>query len=164
MKRLILTAITALSLVLVPVTAPAQSRLEGQELLGILLGLGALAAIAKEVRDRDDEKEKARAARKLAPVQRHKPSAPVYDEFHYDHDYRRPVRHSDFLPANCRRGDVRLKDNSRVLGARCLRRFDVETRRLPERCRHRVTTQGGPRTVFGIRCLRRSGYEVARLN
>ncbi len=165
MKRLALTAITALSIALTPATAPAESRLEGQEILGLLLGLGALAAIVNEVRDRDEVRPATRTYR--APIRQSRLPAPVYEEFWYDRQERRKnqrfSRHTRLLPSNCIRPDVTLR-NSRVLGDPCLRRFDVQTRRLPEQCRHRVNTRSGWRTVFRVRCLRKSGYEVARLN
>ncbi len=161
MKRLALMAVTALSIALAPAAATAESRLEGREVLGLILGLGALAAIANELRDRDALRPATRSQR--APIRQTRLPAPVYDEFWYNPNGRQGVWDTGTLPSNCTRADVRLRD-SRVLGDRCLRRFDVETRNLPRECRHRVDTRDGRQTVFGIRCLQRSGYEVARLN
>lgn len=142
MKNLAITSCLAIALALGTGARPA-AALEGEELLGLIIGLGALAAIGNELADRRDERAK---------------PAPAVPHARYRHA--RP-RHRA-LPAACLRTVDTYRGERRVFGARCLARNDVRLARLPDRCRFDIRTNRGFRPVYGSRCLRREGYTVAR--
>ena len=153
MKNIALTGCLALGIALSPAARPAQA-LDGAEALGLIIGLGALAAIARELKDDDDHraKPKTNVTRNLAnhgPVFR-----PVGKQ---QQTYKKKRR---VLPRACLREVRTPRGEIRALGRRCLRNHEVRVGRLPSQCRFEARNG---RVVFAARCLRRNGYEFGRL-
>ena len=71
-------------------------------------------------------------------------------------------RHHRVLPASCLREVRGARRNFRVVGEHCLRRNNVSTSRLPDRCRIQVRAGGRLRTAYAMPCLYRAGYDVGR--
>ncbi len=157
MKRMILTAVTATALALGPVATAPASAADTKDVLGALLGIAALAAIAHEVKE--NKAERNRTTRR------------VYndDGYYYggdgyrDRSWDRRDRQAKVLPGEC----LRVLDNGRhdgiVFPARCLSRNGVRTRELPDRCETQVRTREGRIDVYRARCLADAGWTLPRL-
>ena len=156
MKNLILTAGLAVGIALSPAARPAQAN-DGIDTIGLILGLGALAAIANEARKRD---------RKPAAKQyhHHKPKAQYGHAHGQKKKVYRPANrgHNRWtLPARCLREIRTPRGTRRALGAPCLRNNGVRVRSLPPRCRFEAGNGRGP-AVYAARCLRREGYQIGK--
>ncbi|MEZ5686902.1 MAG: hypothetical protein R3D78_13945 [Paracoccaceae bacterium] len=140
-------------------TPAAALSKQDRQILGALIGLGVLAAVA-------DSAENNRRA--PPPVSR-------YDDNRWDGDrhgdYRRPapephrparVDRRYMIPAQCVE-EVRLRGKWReVVSERCMARNRVETR-LPRACRFDIRDPRGDReAVYGRNCLEQEGFRVTR--
>ncbi len=131
--------------------APAKA-LDGEEVIGVIIGLAALAAISNELRDDKDDEVKPK---------HHRSQERFRDRPYYGRDTFRQ-RGFRVLPEACLRRVETARGHRNVLGIRCLERNGIRTARLPERCERNVLTRRGDRVVFGARCLRNAGYEIGR--
>ena len=114
-------------------TAAAPARaFDGEDLLGVIVGLAAIAAINGSLKD--DDRGKAHRS------------------------YRQ--HRSRILPEACLRRVETRRGVRDVLGARCLERSGIRTARLPDRCERRIERRHGVRRVFGVRCLQKAGYRI----
>lgn len=163
--KLFATAILGLALA---TTTAAPVKAESNDLAKAVLGIAAVAIIAKSIDDRNDRRREAKAtvgASRLGSVDRH----------HDGRELRGTVRpfngfgpkagrgyKKSPLPQSC----LRIVDKGRrdrlAYGARCLDQNYRFASKLPARCETAVRTPRGLRTVYGARCLERDGWIVAR--
>lgn len=155
LKKFSVSALTALSLALVPVPAAAN----GEDLAKVLAGLVALGLVAKAVDDRRDKRKAAQVARAQD------------DRRIIEGELRRPdwrgngtglQNHFTPLPDRCLRVVATDQRDRLVYGKRCLRKTYKYTAHLPGRCERDVRHGNGWRQVYAARCLAREGWRVAR--
>ncbi len=164
--KLLTTSILALALATANV-APAQA--DNKDLAKVILGIAAVAIIAKTIDDRKD--------RRAAPVPTVGASRLGSVEQSYGRDGRRVidghVRPYDKggpkagrgykkqpLPRACLRVIETERRDRLAYGSRCLQRNYKFASRLPDRCETAVRTNRGVRTFYGARCLDREGWRV----
>lgn len=133
--------------------AAAPARADTNDIGKVLLGVAAIAVIAKVASD--NKKQRA------APVY----SAPTRNETR-NHAAPIPQRHvranRKELPRACfgqydtRRGALR------GFGARCLQNNMRHHVRLPAACAQQVRTRHGRETIYAARCMRDYGYTIER--
>ncbi|MEM9343339.1 MAG: hypothetical protein AAGA87_09850 [Pseudomonadota bacterium] len=139
MKKLIATTMIAGALALNPMaSAPAQAG-DAKDVLGVIVGLAALAAIANEIDNNRDNRARSRVVIRNNNHTRHR---------------------SRVLPSQCLRTLETDRGFRNVLRARCLERNGVRTARLPDRCERTVQTRRGFGTAFAARCLQRQGFAI----
>lgn len=149
MTRLLTAALTSAALVLSPAGVRPASASGGEELLGLLLGIGTVYAIGKGI-------EQARApAPTPAPVPEriadtHRLSA--------GHAWSAPRR---TVPRDCLDTFDTWHGELRGFDRRCLSRSMERPDRLPAMCA--IDTRIGQReaTVYSARCLQLEGWDVA---
>ena len=124
--------------------APAQAA-DTEDILGVIVGLAAIAAIADRAKD-DDRGKVHRSYRDNRSI-RH---------------YNSKKRNRFVLPEHCLRRSETRRGLRTVLPVRCLERSGVRTSRLPHRCERRAELRRGVRNVFGARCRQRVGYTVGQ--
>ncbi|SMX23149.1 hypothetical protein BOA8489_01253 [Boseongicola aestuarii] len=165
LMKLLATAILGLTLA---TTNAAPVKAEGNDLAKAILGIAAVAIIAKSIDDRNDRRRKASAtvgASRLGTVDRHNDGRQLYGTVRpYDGFGPKAGRgyKKSPLPQSC----LRIVDTGRrdrlAYGARCLDRNFRFASKLPDQCVTAVRTPRGVRTVYGARCLERDGWIVAR--
>ena len=143
MRQIFTASLVSLALATAPISATPARAADAENVIGILLGLGALYAIGRSI-DRDD-KERATA------VRRSRQEPPRFQS----PDRRR------VLPAECLRTFETRNGPVRGFSRHCLKRTMHRVDRLPERCELQIRTDRGPRTIYAPRCLRRQGWQVA---
>lgn len=159
MKKIILTAVTAAAIAFNPaVTAPAQAA-DTKDVLGALLGIAAVAAIANEVRkNRDDKRTTNRSSQ----------YDPYYPGGQWDGQRGRHHGHREarVLPGQCLRvvDGGRRNDDGIVFPQHCLNQAGVRSRDLPDHCMSRVRSREGRIPVYEARCLADAGWSLPRLS
>ena len=149
MKRLIMTGCLAVALAFGPQNAAPAKAFEGEEILGIVLGLAALAALSQEF-NRDDDKK----GHKYRPHSQ----GQKYGHSKYRPNSYRP--HHYALPGRCVT-QVRTSRGTRsVLGERCLRDANYRISALPRNCRFSFRTRHGVRYGYSAYCLRQAGFAI----
>jgi hypothetical protein len=156
MKRYLLLAVTATVLALSPVaTVPAKAA-ETRDIIGAIIGIAAIGAIAHQI-------SKNRKEQRGQPDRRK-----TYDDRRqWRHDDRRGhgngYRQARVLPGQC----LRVLDGGRqdgiVFPERCLWQSGVRRDRLPRHCETQIQTYRGPVDVYPARCLARAGWTLPRL-
>jgi hypothetical protein len=148
MKRFItFTAITAIALTSLTATPAAALGQNEKNVLGILLGLAVIGAVANDM-ERNRQYNSARPA----PTPPARPNPPGHSRWE---DRAAP------LPASCLR-TVRISSRNReVISAGCLEQQGVRTR-LPNSCAVEVNTDWGKQKVYTTSCLTDAGYRIAR--
>ena len=152
MKNIALTGCLALGIALSPTARPAQA-LDGIETIGLIIGLGALAALANDRKDNGD-----RAKPKAQVTHNQVNHGPVFRKA--DKTQQTFKKKRRILPRACVREVRTPRGEIRALGRRCLRNHEVRVGRLPGQCR--FETRNGRRVVYGARCLQRNGYAIGR--
>ncbi|MBT8458651.1 MAG: hypothetical protein HKP37_12595 [Boseongicola sp.] len=167
--KVITTAILGLALA---TTTVAPARADNDDLAKALLGIAAVAIIAKTVDDRRDrrkaaaiESEATIGASRLGSLKR--PHAGrAFNGTISRFDRHGPKARRGYkktpLPQNCLRIVNTGRGDRVAYGGRCLNRKFRFASKLPERCETFVHTNRGIRTVYSERCLRREGWNVAR--
>lgn len=153
MKRTILTAVTAAALALSPMaTAPARAA-DAHDIIGTILGVAALAAIANELNE-DRSPQYGRSSRRV-----------TYDDGRYGRNgsYDRNRRYAQVLPGECLRVLDGGRTDSIVFPERCLNSNGIRTSRLPQRCESTVRTRQGRLDVYHARCLADAGWRLPRI-
>jgi len=150
MKRTILAGLTAAALALSPPAASPARAEGGGELLGLLLGIGAIYAIGKGI-------EQARA-----PAAVPRPSPERIREPHRlapGYGWNVPQR---TLPRSCLASFDTWHGSIRGFGADCLARTMRRPDRLPPTCA--IETRVGHRDarIYSARCLQLEGWEISR--
>ena len=152
MRRHILAPALAITIAL-GVVAPRPAQAEnGEAIVGVIVGVAALALIAKAIEDNREE-EKARAQRATRVD-----ATPNSTRINRHGQHSRLYNRSRILPDQCFRTIETRSGVRRVFGQRCLQRNGVNTARLPGACAFQVRTQRGIRTVYAGRCLRQNGW------
>ena len=140
--------------------APAKAA-DAEDILGVLLGIGAIYAIGRAI-EQNRAEANAPVTRRVVP-ERIEPRAV----------------HKSVRPAPRRDGRTPWTGRDRSLPAECLYRFDTRngplvgfgkrclentiryTGRLPDDCAIRTRVGGRDRTIYSARCLRIEGWQVA---
>lgn len=146
----ILIPILAAGLIATAPAAPA--RADAQNIAGVLAGVVTLGLIAKAINDRNEERDKARAAE----VTRNAPNR---------QDTWRPLGrhpgHNDrVLPSACLVEVTSVGPGAVAYDRQCLRERVARAERLPASCEWKTRTDRGWRTVYGAECLSRAGYRT----
>lgn len=145
MTRVLAAIVAAAALALSP---PAKAD-GGEELIGLLLGIGAVYAIGKGI-------ERARAPEQLREAE----PQPVHELRWRDGGYRgqTPTRR---LPRDCLATFDTWHGEIRGFAADCLARSMHHPGRLPSLCA--IGTRVGHRdtTIYSARCLQLEGWEIA---
>lgn len=149
--KLLAPALALLIALGVATPRPAHAQ-NGETIVGVIVGVAALALIAKAIEDNREE-EKARAQR----ATRHH-SKPNQTRLHRHGHQSRIYNRARVLPDQCFRTIETRNGVRRIFGQRCLQRNGVNTARLPSTCAYQIRTQRGIRTVYGGRCLRQNGW------
>lgn len=163
--------IAILSLALAATTADPV-KADADELAKALLGIAAVAIIAKSV---DDRRERRRTAVQETETIVGASRLGSLDRPHAGRALQGTISRIDRRGPGARRGYkktplpqacLRIVNTGRrdrvAYGGRCLNRNFRFASRLPSRCETAVRTNRGLRTVYGERCLRREGWSVAR--
>jgi hypothetical protein len=149
MKRMVLSVISAAALALSPVGAPPAQAIEGEQLLGILLGIGTIYVIGKAIDDsRTTSTPRSRSSATGKPPQ----MAP---------EPRRNDHHRT-LPGRCLNTFDTWHGRIRGFGEECLERTMARASRLPDNCAIRTRVGTRDRTIYSARCLQLEGWQVAR--
>jgi hypothetical protein len=158
MKRPLAAAL-ALALALMPVSAQPARAQETDQLLGLLVGIGALYAIGRALSDHGERAPAALPPRTVAP----EPVRPV-GERAWPHgrkgypDHRE--RFAKVVPADCFRRVETRHGTVRGFPRYCVERTMRHADRLPAQCLTRVRTERGPRDVYRAGCLRSEGWRM----
>ncbi len=145
--------------------APAPASADGDDVAKAIVGIAAIAIIARAIdrrKDRDDLTTV--GSRRLGSVDRYDGRRGIdgrnrrYDNRHGPKARRGYKKHA--LPRRCLRVVETSRGDRQVYGARCVNRNFRFASKLPERCETVVRTRRGFRTVYGARCLRRDGWKV----
>ena len=144
---------------------------DNEDLAKAIVGIAAVAIIAKVLDDRKDRRREATAtvgASRLGFVERSR-------DDHGRQGVRNTIRPFDRhgpkagrgytktpLPRSCLRVVETGRRDRLAYGGRCLNRNFRFVSKLPDRCETAVRTNRGFRTVYGARCLERDGWKVAR--
>ena len=156
MRQALLAAAGALALALGPMTAAPSQAADTKDILGALLGIAAVAAIANEVRKENE------AARRET-VQSNRQVWRNDDWRRSEQRHERRNRHARVLPGQCLRvADTRHGDGI-VFPERCLNRAGIGAGQLPRRCETRLRTRNGPLDVYRARCLADAGWSLPRI-
>lgn len=163
--KLITTALLSIALATTSVTS---AKAGNEDIAKAILGIAAVAIIAKSIDDRKDRRRETTptvGASRLGSVERP----------HAGRDYRGSIspfnRHGPKagrgykktpLPRTCLRVVETGRRDRLAYGRRCLDRNFRFASKLPDRCEAAVRTNRGFRTVYGARCLQREGWTVAR--
>ena len=168
--KLLTTIILSFTLATSTVT-PASA--ENDDLAKAILGIAAVAIIAKSIDDRKDR-------RRAATTREAKPTVGAsrlgsLDRPHVGRELRGTIRpygrqgpkagrgyKKTPLPQTCLRIVETGRRDRLAYGGRCLDRNFRFASKLPSRCETAVRTNRGVRTVYGARCLEREGWVVAR--
>lgn len=149
MTRILAAIIAAAALALSPPAARAAKADGGEELIGLLLGIGAVYAIGKGI-------ERARAPEQLREAE----PQPVHELRWRDGGYRgqTPTRR---LPRDCLATFDTWHGEIRGFAADCLARSMHQPGRLPSLCA--IGTRVGHRdaTIYSARCLQIEGWRLA---
>ena len=150
MTRLLAAALTSAALALSPAGARPASANGGEELLGLLLGIGTVYAIGKGIEQ----------ARSPAPIP-DPVSEPVANTHRLsrDHAWNAPRR---ILPRDCLATFDTWHGELRGFDRRCLSHSMERPDRLPRMCA--IDTRVGRReaTIYSARCLQLEGWDVVR--
>ncbi|NNJ66445.1 MAG: hypothetical protein HKP54_00260 [Boseongicola sp.] len=163
--KFISTAILGLALATTSVT-PVQA--DNDDLAKAILGIAAVAIIAKSIDDRKDRRREAQAtigASRLGSIDRPHAGRELQGTVHrYNRFGPKAGRgyKKAALPQRCLRTVNTGRRDRLAYGARCLDRNFRFASKLPDRCEVAVRTPRGLRTVYGARCLRRDGWITAR--
>lgn len=150
MTRRLIAAALAAALTLGGGAATPARAAEGEQILGLLLGLGTLYAIGRALED--SQASAASRAPVLPETIRPGPS--------FRHDPATTWLRS--RPEDClARFDTR-QGTLRGYGAECLARADVRVDRLPRNCAIRAHIGNRPRTIYAARCLELEGIDLAQ--
>jgi len=163
--KFIATAILGLALA---TTTAAPVRADGDDLAKAILGIAAVAIIAKSIDDRKDRRREEQAtvgASRLGSIDRPYAGRELHGTVNR-YDRHGPKAGRGYKRAELPQRCLRTVDTGRrdrlVYGARCLDRNYRFASKLPDRCELAVRTPRGIRTVYGARCLKRDGWIVAR--
>ena len=149
MKRTFLAGLTAAALALSPPAAsPAQAD-GGEELLGLLLGIGAIYAIGKGI----EQARNPAAAPKASPERIREPN-----RLAHGYAWNVPQR---TVPRSCLGSFDTWHGEMRGFGADCLARTMRRPDRLPPMCG--IETRIGHRDarIYSARCLQLEGWDVS---
>ena len=158
MKR-ILAAALAIALGLLPVSAQPARAQETDQLLGLLVGIGALYAIGRALSDHGDRAPAALPPRTVTPDpvrpigERAWPHGPKGDRGHKE-------RFAKVVPSECFRAVETRYGTVRGFPRHCVERTMRNAHRLPDQCLTRVRTERGPREVYRAGCLRSEGWRM----
>ncbi len=152
MKTAILSLLTAGTLALTPMAATPSQAADAGDVLGAVVGIAALAAIANSIDNgrNDNLRETNRGQIDFFNGKRGVRGVP----------HRRNAR---VLPSRCLRVLDGQRRNTIVFPERCLNRNGVSDRALPLRCERQVRTSRGRLDVFGARCLANHGWQLPRI-
>lgn len=154
MKRSLAAAL-AFSLAITPLSAQPARAQENDQLLGLIVGIGALYVIGRAIAERGD----AAAAPAPPQVGQFRPRAPAMQS-RSGHAPRADERSRKLVPAECfRRFDTR-QGTVRGFPRRCLERTMHNAHRLPGHCLTQVRTERGPRSLYRAGCLRNKGWRM----
>ena len=163
---------TAILSVALGTTTVSPAQADSDDLAKAILGIAAVAIIAKSVDDRKDrrranarEAEATVGASRLGSLERPHAGRTLQGTIsRFDRHGPKPRRgyKKTPLPQSCLRIVNTLRGERVVYGARCLDRNFRFASKLPDRCEIAVRTNRGVRTVYGERCLRREGWNIAR--
>lgn len=160
MRTAILSILTAGAMAIAPLSAKPAQAADAHDILGAVIGLGILGALASELDD-----GRTAQTRKYTPYN----GNGVYNGDRY---YKgNGVRHGHYkrqndrvLPGACLRVLEGRNRDRIVFPARCLRREGIATRTLPDRCIRRVDTRRqGAINVYGAECLADRGWRLPRI-
>jgi predicted membrane chloride channel (bestrophin family) len=144
MTKGIIASVLAAALAFTPMTAaPAQAR-DTHDALGIILGLGIVAAIANQ-----HSKNRNNRAQTVNRNRNHNTFKPVQ---------RQQRQHRRNLPQQCLRNFRTDFGRIQAYGSRCLSNNMRNVSRLPSSCERYIYTPRGQRTVFSPACLRNNGF------
>ena len=143
MTRGFIAAVLAVALAITGASA-VQARADSDDLVGALIGLAFIAALASAIDDDNDSNDS-------RTVRRHDRG------YHTGHGH---GRRAGVLPRRCDRIFETRRGDRRGYGLRCLDRHAAHLH-LPRACLREGFTDRGRRAFYGKRCLRREGYRVA---
>jgi len=155
-KRYLLLAVTASTLALSPVASVPARAADTRDIVGAIIGIAAIGAIAHQI-------NKNRKEQRGQPDRRK-----TYDDGrHWRHDdrrgYGRDRRDARVLPGQC----LRILDGGRhdgiVFPESCLRQSGVHYGQLPRHCETQIRTYRGTVDVYPARCLARAGWTLPRI-
>lgn len=161
MKTAILSILTAGALAIAPISTKPAHAADTGDILGGIVGLAILGALANELNDRNETS--------TAQTRTYRPyNNGVYNNGYYNgnglkrgHNKR---RHNNVLPGECLRVIEGRNRDRIVFPARCLQREGIATRNLPDRCIRRIEARrNGPMNVYGARCLADRGWRLPRI-
>jgi hypothetical protein len=150
MTRTLAAVLASAALVLSPAAArPAQAQ-GGEELLGLLLGIGTIYAIGKGI-------EQARAPAQVAEIR----PEPIREPHRLapGHRWTMPAR---TLPRDCLSTFDTWHGEIRGFDAGCLARAMPRPDRLPPLCAIDTRVGRDYATVYSARCLQLEGWEIER--
>ena len=166
MRRVILTAITATAIALSPAaTAPAKAA-DAHDILGAVLGLAAIAAIASNARASGSTTTRAQPTHRTYHGNNNRRQPYFYGSNSRRQPYfptrtQRPK--ANVLPGQCLRVLDGRKNDGIVFTEPCLRRNGISQKRLPSRCESRLRTREGRLDVYRARCLADAGWTLPRI-
>lgn len=167
--KALMTAVLSLTLA---TTTISPAHADGDDLAKAILGIAAVAIIAKSVDDRKDRR-RAAARENEATIgasrlgSRERPHAGrTFSGSISPFERRGPKAAKGYkktrLPKSCLRIVNTGRGDRVAYAGRCLERNFKFASKLPNRCETFVRTNRGLRSVYGERCLRREGWTVAR--
>lgn len=169
MRRTLTGIILAATLAATQVAAPPAKAADAEDVLGLLLGIGAIYAIGKAI-EQNRAEASAPVTRRVVPerIEKHGLRKSIRPEPRRDdHTWRKENERANWydarrnLPAECLyRFDTR--DGPLVgFGRQCLENTMRGVGRLPGDCAVRARVGGRDRTIYSARCLRLEGWQVA---
>ncbi len=163
----LITATIASIAMAASLTAPATARADGDDIAKAIVGIAAIAIIAKAIDDRNDRDNFTTVgSRRLGSVNQFDGRSVIDGRIRRLDSRRGPKARRGYkkqaLPRTCLRVVETSRGDRLVYGSRCLNRNFRFAAKLPGNCETAVRTRRGFRTVYGARCLRRDGWKVAR--
>ena len=165
MKTAILSILTAGALALSPLSAKPTHAADAHDILGAVVGLAILGAIAGDLDDNRVNRQRSQSQRYTPyPRDSYYNNGVRHGNKHYGNKHSgKKRRHDNVLPGECLRVLEGRNRDRIVFPARCLRREGIATRNLPDRCIRGVDTRRGATNVYGARCLADRGWRLPRI-
>lgn len=135
---------TLIGALILAVTLNQPAKAEGLRTDHIIFGLAAATILGLHFHSKNDREDHA--------VNTHQPRPdPIVRP--------RPPKFPKTVPAHCKRRVRTIDGPVRIFARACLKRNDINLRKLPKHCKIRVEARNGNiRRGYRPRCLRRAGY------
>lgn len=152
MKKLALTGCLAVALAFNPLSAQPARAFDGENVIGLIFGLAALAALQNKF-EQDDRKTT------VTRPHSYKPYGYKQKKKHSKPSKRYGVRNYA-LPGRCVHEIRTARGYRPVVGERCLREHRYQTSNLPRYCRFSVQTRRRTGYAYSVPCLRDAGFVI----